>query len=605
MIPPQMAWRERGFGLGLGRKWREPDLVAAGDFETVNGKVFTFQFCQEGKEPRLIYLHENPKVAREFFYGLFDDLPDRGLGVCGFYFLKFDIQCLFLDKPHWFTGLAALRTDEHHEGDFSFQGVLSWPTPFVIFRKGNKKILVFDIFRFFEGGLATVCSNLRLPIQKMDRPDYIGERYPTNEETEYFEDYAKTDVSSSVGIVREILKIFERYDLGLKISNAHLAASIFLKHFTNGKGLDKPDFLQQIAAMKAYHGGRNSLTVPKVPFVAKDCQYWDVSSNYPYCATKCPPAFGGRWVWNYDRGQEIQENGIYKSDFEIVDVGPYQLLMDHEGSYLEAGQHVEIWLSGIEILTAKKHGILKNQQNIVGFMWEPGKDYTGKHPVKEYMEHFYQEKSASKGKYALYEHAKKMLNTLYGKFISTIPFKTDEKGEVWHIPGSIFNAPMGCLITAWSRCLIFEAEIKYGSLHAATDSILCPGPLFPKNPENPKMGDFTLEYEGDFVVGRNKLYAIIDREITKLGFTGEFEEAGKKKRYFWEGREVLKFALHAFQGNVLDFLEAVFHGKKEYTARRMGNIRESLKNPEITPLAFNNIPMEVNFAGKYSKGLED
>jgi hypothetical protein len=32
----------------------------------------------------------------------------------------------------------------------------------------------------------------------------------------------------------------------------------------------------------------------------------------------------------------------------------------------------------------------------------------------------------------------------------------------------------------------------------------------------------------------------------------------------------------------------------------MGNIRESLRRPGIIPLDFNEIPMAVNFSGKYS-----
>jgi len=101
-------------------------------------------------------------------------------------------------------------------------------------------------------------------------------------------------------------------------------------------------------------------------------------------------------------------------------------------------------------------------------------------------------------------------------------------------------------------------------------------------------------------VGRNKLYAIISHEVTEApGFSGKIPQDNGGKRWYWKGRRILKFALHAFQGTVVDFLECALEGREGYTAQRMGNIREHLRRPDIVPLRFNTIPMKANFKGKY------
>ena len=645
MIIEDLDFTERGQGLGLGRRFRKADIYGALDFEVIQGKPFTLQIRNQKGHREIFYLEGNSRLARLRLEEIFEDLPKGGLGVFGFYYFKYDIQALFLDRPELFTGIAYCDIEE---GNVKSKGVLTWPTVFLILRKDKKKILLFDIFRFYEGGLDKVCRDLRFNLKKLPVPPCIdGQYYPSKKEVEGFEEYALRDVDAGLQIVEEIQNTWESYDLPPKISNAHMAGSIFLKNFAkrpdlpNGdspeqrSGLDKPDILMQQAALKSYHGGRNSLTVPRLPYIHPHMVYYDISSMYPFCgAYKLPPFFGGRWVWDLDiRGltgkpfERIDDNGIYKVSGKIEkgDCWPYVLLKGHDGDDLAPGPFQGVWFTGIEIKTALRHGTLFLSR-VEGFHWIPGEDWG--HPIRSYMEHFYKEKSSNKHRPTVYEHAKKMLNTLYGKFISTIPhYRRDENGKeirdqdhIYHTPGALFNAPVGSLFTAWSRVLIFESEVKYGSFHAATDSILVPA----SNPLQPQvtkgiMGGFEKECEGELVVGRNKLYAILDHKKTEnfTGIKGK-DDNGRvlvvrynpledikipnipEREWYWEGRRIHKFALHAFQGNVLDLLAIVKGYRKTYTARRMGNIRDSLKSPAITPLMFNEFPgMEVNFDGKY------
>lgn len=604
MILDDIDFTFRGQGLGLGRKYREPDMLGALDTEVIQGSPYTLQIKLKDGLREIFYCHGNPRLIRLRLYELLDSLPSHGVGVLGFYFFKYDIQAIFLDKPQYFTGIACLEGEE--EDGFGLRGVLTWPTVFLVIRRNGKKLIIIDLFRFFEGGLNKVCHDLKLPVKKLPVPKCIKDQfYPiAPKEVREFERYALGDVDAGLPILEHIRSFWEEYDLAPKISNAHMAATIFLKKYTGGLGLDKPDLLMQRAAIKSYHGGRNSLTVPKLPFFASDVFYMDVSSMYPYCgAYKLPAIFGGRWDWDLGREKKLalspellNDNGIYRVHGRIYrgKSGPYKLLMNHEGDYCLPGRVEGVWWTGIEIKTAIGWGILEPEK-IVGFQWIPGEDKG--HPLKNYFEFFYNLKRQSKGKPALYEFAKKMLNTLYGKMIATIPHQR-EGGKVFHTPGSLFNAPVASLFTAWSRVYIFENEVKYQSFHAATDSILIPGPTLPPLSKG-IMGGWEMECKGDFVVARNKLYAIIDGEQTKGSFTGVEEDGEGNKKWFWEGRSIHKYALHAFQGNVIDLLNACYYGKKKYIARRMGNIRESLRRPDITPLKFNDIPMEVNFVGKY------
>ena len=608
---------ERGQGLGLGWKYREPFVYGGMDTETVNGMPYTLQVADNKGRREIIWLYGQARIARNVLYDIIDSLPEKNIAVFGFYFFKYDVQVLLRDQAQLFTGLASLdkwknpKTGEWEydfkEDGFCWSGVITWPTVFVIIRKGSRVLLLIDLFRFFEGGLARVAVDLQLPFKKLEVPACVKEaREPSPAEKLDFEAYAMQDAVVALSILEIVKNFIEEHQISWCLSNAHMAYKIFKKEYTKNEktgkpqGLDKPDYFMQLNGLKSYHGGRNSLTVSSLPFVCHSARVYDVNSMYPFVGTMLPGFFGGTWSWELD-SPDINTMGIYQVTGKILKgkAWPYQLIMAHDGSYLQPGGFQKVWMTGIEIITARKYGMLEIKE-CVGFSWQP-RD-SKKKPFRDYFEHYYEEKTRHKGTHpVLYEQSKKLMNCLYGKMASCIPHHERDKNgrktaRTYLTPGAAFNSPIASLFTAHSRTIIFEAEIEYGSYQSATDAIYIPGPKFPDT--NTDLGRFSLETTGELVIGRNKLYAVISPDTTMGSFTG-FKDMGGKKVWFWEGRKILKYALHAFMGTPVNFLEAVFHGKTKYEYQRMGNLKESLKRPDVIPLAFNTFPAQVKWGGKY------
>ena len=607
---------QKGGGLGLGWKYREPVFYGGLDTETVNGMPYTLQIADQTGRREIVWLYGNARIARNVLYDILDKMPDKSISVFGFYFFKYDVQVLLRDHPELFTGLASLGSFINKKGEkeydfsedgYTWSGVITWPTVFVIIRRGSRVLLLIDLFRFYEGGLARVAVDLKLPFKKFKTPACVkGAREPKGaRELKQFNAYAIQDAVVALSILETVKQTHEEFQLSWSLSNAHMFWKIFKKNFTvnpktrKAQGLDVPDYFMQINGLKSYHGGRNSLTVPRLPFRHSSIKVYDVNSMYPYVGTILPGFFSGTWCWSL-QNPVIRPNGIYCISGYIKrgSCFPYQLIMSHGGNYLPVGGFQKVWITGIEILTAFKYKILEIK-DVWGFEWEKGD--SDLLPFKNYFEHYYKEKASHKDIHpVLYHRAKVAMNTIYGKLAACIPHQErNEDGtknsKTYLTPGGAFNSPIASLFTAHSRCIIFEAEVEYGSFQSATDAIYISGPNYPK--ESKRIGEFSLETTGELVVGRNKLYAVISHD-GKGSFTG-FKKEGEKKVWYWEGRKILKYALHAFMGTPIDFLNACLLGKTEYTYSRMGNLKESLKRPDIVPLTMNKLSASVNWGGKY------
>jgi hypothetical protein len=83
----------------------------------------------------------------------------------------------------------------------------------------------------------------------------------------------------------------------------------------------------------------------------------------------------------------------------------------------------------------------------------------------------------------------------------------------------------------------------------------------------------------------------------KIGnFTGE-----KNGEKYFQGRKILKYATHAFQGNVFDFLNLIFSGKNKYKYRRMVHMREAQRRRGLRALTFERFEAELRYGGKYGR----
>lgn len=620
MIAPPVHLKEHAQGLGLPRSYKKPAFLLGLDTETLPGRPYTFQAATDLGHRELTYVDGCAPLIRAKLYEFLDQVPDGQFGLGAFYFFRFDVQTVFFDKPDYWKGSAALDAEDVDNNGVYWTGALTWPTVFLRLKRGKKKLFLIDLFRFWEGGLAKCCEKLDLPIRKMDRPACVTEnREPTPEERDYFEEYALIDAEAALSLLGLLDSLWEMDGNPPSFSNAHESGRVFKKRYAP-KGLDMPDTLALQAGEWAYHGGRNALHLPQVPIVIPNCTLADVSSQYPaVCYYDLPAFFGGSWIWRDNK--PLDPNGIYEVLTGNLSEKAREMpdfLMDHQGRYFRHadrpcnlkktkckihnhGPLAHFWFTGVELLAAMELGALE-LRSWWGFAWE-GQDEN--RPLARYMLDHYREKSATRGNEVLYQRNKYRLNTLTGKFIATIPrgaFMADGSFQKWRLPGSLYNPPVAALITAHARTQIFREECRIPVFHTATDSIVIPAQYAPL--DRPRiqegLGLWEKQVTGDFVCGRNKLYAFLDPEITEKGFTGRKKD-GKKTLIYFKGRKVLKYARHGFQGDILDFLEAATVGapRLEYKHQHMGGIRESRRRPDMKALAMNWVDASVTFGGKY------
>lgn len=619
MIAPPIHLKEHAQGLGLPRSYKKPAFLVGLDTETLPGKPYTFQQATDLGHRELTYVDGCAPLIRQKFYELLDQVPNGQFALGAFYFFRFDVQTIFFDKPDYWKGSAALDAVDVDNNGVLWTGALTWPTVFLRLKRGSKKIFLIDLFRFWEGGLARCCEKLDLPVRKMEHPPCVVEnREPTPDERAYFEEYALIDAEAALSLLGLLDSLWEMDDNPPSFSNAHESGRVFKKRYAPG-GLDAPDILAMQAGEWAYHGGRNALRLPTVPCVIKNCSLADVSSQYPaVCYYDLPAFYGGKWIWRDNK--PLEPNGIYEILTGNLAEGARVLpdfLMDHQGRYFRHadrpcntkkkckihnhGPLVHSWFTGVELIAAIETGAL-DLRSWWGFSWEGPND---NRPLARYMLDHYREKSASRENEVLYQRNKYRLNTLTGKFIATIPrgkFLGDGSFERWRLPGSLYNPPVAALITAHGRTQIYREECRIPVFHTATDSIVIPAEYEPI--ERPRLveglGAWEKQVTGDFICGRNKLYAFISPEITEKGFTGRKKD-GKKTLLFYKGQKVLKYARHGFQGDILDFLEAAISGAPalEYKYQHMGGIRESRKRKDVRALAMNWVDASITFGGKY------
>lgn len=617
-----MVFGEFASGLGLPRKYREPHVLVGVDTETVKGLPYCVQTADSAGGESVRECWGQASVVRRALSVYLEDAPPNAWILAAAHYLRFDVQVLFRDKLELFQGVGEI--DWIDEEGVHWKGSTLWPVVFVIARKNGRTLLLIDTFKFFFGSLASVARDLQLEHKKLEVPVCIKEnRAPTEEEQAEFVEYALTDARVVLGVLKWIDSIWAEADLGAFISIAHQGGKIFNRRFAARQdeqkwGLDLPDQTGQMAGLASYQGGRNSLRSPtgQYPFVVEDCTQLDVKSMYPYVASHVlPPLFNGRWVWDAD--PKPTDHGILRV-YGRVKAAPhgYKLLMAEDGSYLKAGDDLKgTWMTSYELVAAMAHGLIEAPA-WCGYVWEG--DLTGKHPLRDYYRWVFEQKERARGGApALYLYYKYLANSLTGKFCSTIPRLRWNNGvlQKYRVPGGMFNAPVGSLITGAARARLFNAEVESSSLHGATDSIVVP-PWGKAPAEGQNLGDWEHVTTGTFICARNKLYAFLGKtEKRFLGGTGyfiereggvfpaterEIKDPQKRKMLVYKGQLILKYALHAFHGDVFEFLRLILEvdGTRKYTYKRMTQLREAQRR-RLPGLQFNQFEAELKSGGKY------
>ncbi len=551
------------------------------DTETVDGAPFTIQFA--GSDGATLVRVTRSTILQTFLTFLARRGDRDRLSLLWAHNLEFDAGIVFCAHPEiWMTKTPHLVGNLDGVGDVRivFHQV---ENPFHQVTVRGRQWLILDTMSFFKLSLEEACRRLQLPVQKLPRPPYLGQRPPTDVEWPAFHAYATNDALATYELGSYILERHREFDIPPTVSIAHMAGTIFRRdslredlsspirtearivsvEVARAKGwqlrqplhvrVDPPipfceterrSDLVLNASLLSYHGGKNGLYV--APGVYEDVAEVDIVSAYPYAMWMLPPVTKGR---HRDTREIVPGRcAVYRVTGRVRSHCPYGVFLTLDGVKITEGRF-DTWVTSYELDAALDEIVL---ESVYGYYWEPAADAIN--PFADYVSFFFKKKQQTPKDDPRREMHKLLLNSLYGKLIQRVE-KEDRMVAVAHAQaGALFNPFWASMITGHCRARLHRLEHEYAALHASTDSILTQATTIPTGAA---LGDLEVKARGTLVVLRSRLYVILN------------EDGG-----------LLKEARHGFHGSVNDLLALIRREGGPYTVQHMVRPREALRTKE-------------------------
>ncbi len=539
------------------------------DSETKRGKPITFQFYSESLGIEKIIWLDNEKNATREFFSFLDSLPntrDRHYVLFG-HNLAFDMVSFFYDRHD------ILRDESIQQTWYGWSVEIVYAhVRFAVFRKKDKKVTLIDTLAYFVRKLEFLAQIVCPDLPKLKMPKGLGQKKFTPKD-KAFSAYAMRDAVIAYRVGEKLLEMHREMDVSLAVSAPHFASKVFRKTFLK-ETIPLPPRKVIYAALNSYHGGKNNITVDAGYYPGVYCL--DIRSAYPY-AMRGFPSFSNAKLYRALSGTRTPKTGEYFPPFGIYKISgianecKWPIIYDHKFKPV-TGSFENIWITGFELNEALRLKEVKLTY-VYGYYYDAEKD-TVASPFAAYVDEFFKRKDTAKDK--IYrEFWKLLLNSLYGKFIQTrgvssitnLVYDMDEKKLIEDssiVASGLFNPFIASLITGHTRAYLHRIEHENKALHSSTDGIITQR----KPKEIPGLGGLSIEAEGDALILRNKLYVI---------YAPRKRGSKKLKSKVYRGKEIIKYALHGFHGDV-NTLEVMWkRGIREYEYTKVNKLRESLR----------------------------
>lgn len=545
-------------------------IIYGGDTETVEGEPNSLQFYSEDVACSDFYI-VNRHTALKTFLKWCASRKQGHEHVVYIHNLKFDlVELLYGAHPK-------LVEDG---GEFSFSigtwgitGVYGTPTFCRLSdRHGKRVILLVDSFSFFRGSLAEAAKLYCPDLPKLKRPKDLGShRYKRSDDA--FVEYAMRDAEVSYHIGRAIEDLHHEFEIRQCVSIADMAATIFRHRFLTYT-IPQPTDDVILASLDSYHGGKNNITVK--PGWYLNTTGLDISSAYPK-AMRDMPAFSNARLYKRYRSirswrrqtKSVPEYGVYDVCGKVAPCR-WPVLFDHDFSAL-SGTFEHVHIQGFELNEALRCGELK-LTGLSGWYYDAERDIQAP-ALRGFVDDFYHRKQTEKNAVKRYGY-KTIQNSVYGKFIQTRKralkcYVSIESGKMTEaselVAGGMFHPFIASAITAQTRARIHRYEHEYKAIHTATDGIFTQQARAAKMRKPRELGEFGQESHGDLLLVRNKLYILYGKKTADTVPSRAFE-----------GKHIVKWALHGFQGKVFDLERLVATNRRKYKAMHVNQLKESL-----------------------------
>lgn|GEM_PF-1623778 len=579
------------------------------DTETDNGDPYLLTFYDGFK---ITYFKVNEdSILQTFFTFLNEHCSKNQNNIIFAHNLLFDLTAVLCKyERNIFQWRDPPRQDVYEEGRFLGSIKIFYEKQcFAQIRlKNGAYVKLLDSTNFIRGSLYDLSRALQFKYKKRERPYFVKEgRAPkTREEWQKLYLYCNAEIKAEYELAKFILGMHKRYDVGFSVSQAQLGSKIFRKYFLKESIPQIPEYIRKFAEL-TIHGGRANVFV-NTPILIPNVKMYDYNSFYPYAMTLIPPISKGEWV-KVKYGRPIRELDEYEGFYKVrgyVENCKYPIIIKSAKSleYANGEEIKNTWTVSYELREALRNNEIEIK-NLEGYLWKPDKNATN--PFKDYVEHFFNEKNKCERNNPLYLANKLLLNALYGKTYQAIRLTdyTEEpelvwnedlgkcmKNEILYRAGGLYLPHIGSWITSLCRAILHKDLHRYQAIDCATDSFK----TLKTAPGGNKLGDLKLECEGLLLLLRPKLYVIFSKEIQKeVMEIGDLREWLRRNNIYElkEGRDILRYALHGFWGNVHELLELYRDRKTEYKTMHMNKIKEAIKQRKKARV-MENVKRELN-----------
>lgn len=552
-------------------------FLYGGDTETMGGRPITFQFYSEQpNRDELIWIHDEEDAAHLLLKWC-KSLKSHAHHVVYVHNLQFDMVSFFWNVKEELVSTSSGEFEFEYEG-WRVSGVYGAPTYAKLTDASSHRTVFFvDSYSYYRAGLAAAAQVFCPDLPKLEAPEGLGERFFTPRDTKFVE-YAMRDavVAYHIGVALEALH--QEFDLTQTVSVADMAARIFRHRYLEDT-IPQPNRPIIECALNSYHGGKNNLAV--APGWYTGVKSLDISSAYPHAMASFPSFYVERAYKKFaaKKPRAVPELGVYRVRGRVTSCD-WPVLFGHDFTPLRGENVPGVCVSGYELNEALRSGEFK-PTDVVGWFYDRDMDPHDP-PLARFVNEFYARKEAEqdKAKRAMYKF---ILNSISGKFIQTRKRDKSTYVDVDDetitdssdlMAGGMFHPFIASLITGHTRARIHQLEHTYHALHTATDGIFTRDRL--KVKPQTGLGAVVNEAEGDLLLLRNKLYILY----------GDKPGKGTQPSEVFDGKHVIKAALHGFAGTTGQLEKLVVTDTRKYSTAKVNRLRAALKRDDQIPNDF-------------------
>ncbi len=210
----------------LKKETNEKYYIIGCDIETLNGEPYMLQMADEKNDVMVVLVNRETVLHKFFLYIERKILEGNYNIVCFFHNLNFDLVALLYNEDLYKFKKTSFKLEKYNWNIEVYSG----KRYFLVADNQilRAKLSIVDSAGFYPFSLKKIAQDLQLPIQKLDRPEGLGEK---EIDFETLKKYAEQDAKIEFLVGKNIIEIHNKYGIKLCVSLPQMSSIIFKKYF--------------------------------------------------------------------------------------------------------------------------------------------------------------------------------------------------------------------------------------------------------------------------------------------------------------------------------------------------------------------------------------